>query len=78
MIKKRIKELSYPTWSIGVTARPDELKRTHGVDAKYWDAWPADSESAARDVEAYFLAKGMRGCINGKSVFGRKAYVYIF
>ena len=77
-IRGRIKEPSYPAWSIGVTTRPEERKRMHGVEAKYWDAWPADSAGDAREVEMYFLAKGMRSCINGGCAPGRKAYVYIF
>ena len=65
---------SYSVWTIGVTDDPDRRKREHGVPG-LWHQWDADTQTAARNVEAYFLAKGMEGGGGGP---GRADYVYIF
>ncbi len=64
----------YPIWTIGVTDAPGRRKSEHG-DPRSWHQWDADTETAARKVEKYFLDKGMRG---GGGGTGRAAYVYIF
>ena len=67
----------YSIWTIGVTDNPSRRKEEHGKDhnVKYWMQWEADSETAARNVEEYFIAKGMKGGEGGK---GSADYVYIF
>lgn len=68
------KNPKYSLWTIGVTDDPARRKEEHG-NPKYWMQWNADSETAARNVEAHFIAKGMKGGTGG----GAKAnYVYIF
>ena len=65
---------SYPAWTIGVTDDPAHRRIEHGNPVT-WYQWDADSEQIARNVEAYFLRKGMKG---GSGGGGRADYVYIF
>jgi len=71
---ERIVGGKYSIWTIGVTDDPNRRKGEHG-NPKYWHQWNADTEQAARNVESYFLAKGMKG---GGGGAGRADYVYIF
>ena len=64
----------YSAWTIGVTDDPDRRRREHD-DPEVWYHWDAGSEQVARDVEAYFLDKGMKGDTGGG---GGADYVYIF
>lgn len=76
-IEKRVstaKTKDYTIWTIGVTDDPGRRKEEHG-NPKYWMQWDADSETEARNVEKYFLDKGMKG---GRFGPGTADYVYIF
>ena len=75
-IKVAIKEKVsvYSVWTIGVTDDPDRRKKEHGNPAR-WYQWNANSEQAARNVEAYFIDEGMKGATGGG---GGADYVYIF
>ena len=76
-IEKRVnstEKKDYSIWTIGVTDDPTRRKAEHG-SPKYWMQWNADSETAARNVEKYFLGKGMKGGTGGS---GKADYVYIF
>ena len=77
-IKARIESsllgLPYSSWTIGVTDDPAKRKQDHSNPVG-WRLWDADTERAARNVEAYFIAKGMKGGTGGA---GRADYVYIF
>ena len=64
----------YSLWTIGVTDNPSTRKSQHD-NPKYWMQWNADSEQDAREIEAYFVKKGMKGGTGGK---GGADYVYIF
>ena len=64
----------YSVWTIGVTDNPARRKAEHG-NPSVWHNWDADTETAARNVEKYFLDKGMKG---GGGGAGRADYVYIF
>ncbi len=64
----------YSIWTIGVTDNPTRRKGEHG-NPSAWRHWNADTEQIARDVEAYFTAKGMKGDTGGR---GDADYVYIF
>jgi len=68
------KEKNYSIWTIGITADPERRKNEHD-NPKYWMQWEADSEAIARNVEKYFLDKGMRGDTGGGE---HPTYVYIF
>lgn len=65
---------NYSIWTIGVTDDPARRKTEHG-NPQHWHQWNADTEIAARNVEKYFLDKGMKGAPGGA---GRADYVYIF
>ena len=65
---------NYLVWTIGVTDNPVRRKIEHSIP-KQWHQWHADTETAARNVEKYFLAMGMKGGSGGP---GRADYVYIF
>lgn len=65
---------TYSLWTIGVTDDPDRRRGEHG-NPSVWHQWDADTETAARNVEKYFLDKGMKGAPGGA---GRADYVYIF
>ena len=64
----------YSIWTIGVTDDPNRCKGEYGNPSS-WHHWDADSEQIARDVEAYYLDKGMKGDTGGG---GRADYVYIW
>lgn len=66
--------VSPSNWTIGVTDDPVHRKAEHG-NPSGWRHWDADTETAARNVESYFIAKGMKGGTGGG---GRADYVYIF
>ena len=75
-IKAAIEKIvtAYSIWTIGVTDDPVRRKSEHG-NPQHWHQWDADTETAARNVEKYFLDKGMKGAPGGA---GRADYVYIF
>jgi len=55
---------TYPFWTIGITDNPDCCK-SENSNPKHWLQWRADDETIARDVEKYFLDKGMKGAFGG-------------
>jgi len=65
---------TYSYWTIGVTEDPERRKQEHGNPTP-WHHWDAVLESSARNIEKYFLAKGMKGDVGGGN---RPHYVYIF
>ncbi len=71
-IESKVKRY-YVMWAIGVTDNPNRRRGEHGNPA-VWYHWDADTEQIARDVEAYFVAKGMKGDTEGG---GSADYVYI-
>jgi len=75
-IKKDIEDIvkTYSDWTIGVTDTPADRRRKHGHPSP-WYQWNADTEQAARNVEAHFIEKGMKGGTGGQ---GKADYVYIF
>ena len=77
-IEKKRSNSQYSSWTIGVTDDPATRKSQHeskGKDVSSWKHWKTDSEQIGRDVERYFLAKGMQGDDGGG---GNAGYVYIF
>ena len=68
---KRKHSEDYP-WA--PTDDPDKRKKEHG-NPKHWHQWDADTEKEARNVESYFIDKGMKGGTGG---LGSADYVYIF
>jgi len=77
VIKAEIENIvggKYSIWTIGVTDDPNRRRGEHG-NPKHWHQWNADTQQAARNVESYFLAKGMKG---GGGGGGGADYVYIF
>ena len=75
-IKEAIEKIvsNYKVWTIGITDNPDRRKKEHG-NPKHWHQWRADTEAIARNVEKYFIAKGMKGAGGGGDT---PNYVYIF
>jgi hypothetical protein len=68
------KATHYSAWTIGITNDPQRRRGEHG-NPKIWYHWKADSERIARNVEEYFIKKGMKGATGGGE---RSIYVYIF
>jgi len=64
----------YPVWTIGVTDNPTRRRPEHG-NPSVWHDWNANTEMTARNVEKYFLDKGMNGSGGGG---GGTDNVYIF
>ena len=75
-IEKIIKSSNtkYSSWTIGITDDPERRKREHN-NPETWMQWRADTETIARNVEKYFLEKGMKGDTGGGK---NPNYVYIF
>ena len=74
----RAKKVDYAIWTVGVTDNPDTRKNQHdsdGKEIKHWMNWSTNSEKDGRDIEEYFLDKGMKGDTGGG---GSARYVYIF
>jgi hypothetical protein len=71
---ERVLGVNYTIWTIGVTDDTVRRRREHSNPSTWLD-WNADTETAARNVEAYFIAKRMKG---GPGGGGRANYVYIF
>jgi hypothetical protein len=72
------KVITYSLWTIGITDDPERRKKEHeneGKSVAHWSHWKADTEDIARDVEAYFIGKGMKGGTGGT---GHGEYVYVF
>jgi len=65
---------SYGLWTIGITDNAERRRAEHS-NPGLWKHWRADSETIARSVERYFLAKGMKGDTGGGL---SPNYVYIF
>jgi hypothetical protein len=64
----------YPGWTIGLTDDPERSRAEHSNPATWYD-WDTFIEPAAKNVEKYFLAKGMQSApTSGKY----PTYVYIF
>jgi hypothetical protein len=70
----KIETKVYSEWTIGVTAHPDQRKEEER-NPRRWGCWEADSEVIARNVEKYFLDKGMKGETGGGE---ESRHVYIF
>lgn len=68
------KTKKHSLWTIGITNDPDRRKIEHG-NPKYWMQWKADTETSARNVEKYFLDRGMKGGGGGGE---NPRHVYIF
>ena len=64
---------NYTKWQIGVTGEPLNRKAQLG-NPLTWLHWKADSEQEARNVERFFLDKGLRGT---GATTGSGVYVYI-
>ena len=78
-IEKKRGRTSYGVWTIGITNDPKRRKKEHendGEDVTYWKDWLADSLKIAREVESYFLEKGMKGGTGGP--VETPTYVYVF
>jgi len=74
----RSKTEDYSTWTMGITNTPKIRKDQHdneGKDVKHWKDWSTDNEKDGKDIEEYFLDKGMKGDAGGR---GSASYVYIF
>lgn len=74
----RSKKADYTIWTIGITDKPKIRKDQHengGKEIKHWKDWSTNSEKDGRDIEEYFLDKGMKGDTGGGGLAG---YVYIF
>ncbi|MCJ7506152.1 hypothetical protein MUP05_06765 [Candidatus Bathyarchaeota archaeon] len=72
------KTKQYAIWTIGITDDPERRRAEHNSandDTTFWVHWKADTETIARNVEKYFLDKGMKGSTGGGE---RPVYVYIF
>ena len=77
-IIQAIEGRTYHLWYIGITDDLERRKAEHdsaGDSTKYWQSWKADTETIARNVEKYFLDKGMKGGTGGGE---HPTYVYIF
>ena len=71
----------YSEFYVGITNNIESrLFGSHKVpkDNHWWIYSPADTEEIARDVERYYLEKGMRGGPGGGTGNGDAKYVYCY
>lgn len=66
--------VDFKNWTIGVTDDP-ETQFFENNQPKEWVCWKSDSEISARNVEKYFIDKGMKSSKGGS---GTARNVYIF
>jgi hypothetical protein len=64
----------YHKFQVGVTDKPPRRKYTHGKTPE-WEKYNPSTENVARELEQYFLKKGMKGGTGGR---GSAKYLYIF
>ena len=64
----------YEYWTIGITENPKKRKTAHRRPEK-WERWKANTAQVAREIEKYFIDKGMKG---GKGGGKNPIYVYVF
>lgn len=63
-------------WAIGTTDNLDIRRERHGRPT-IWHYWIPDTEQTAKNVEAYFKDKGMKGYTGEDESAGKATYVYI-
>ncbi len=73
-IVKSLTDGLYSKWRIGRVNDPEEAKIQHG-NPDSWRDWNATSVDDAKEVESYFIDKGMRSEGAG---YGGADFVYIF
>jgi hypothetical protein len=70
---------NYPAWYCGIATNPEQrLFNDHNVN-KNADAWiyrDCETDTAARNAENYFLAKGCKGDSGGGDASTRFVYAY--
>lgn len=79
-IERKRGSTSYSIWTIGITNDPARRRKEHDAEGKNtsaWSHWEADSESIARNVEQYFILKGMKGGTGGGGGPSPR-WVYVF
>lgn len=76
------REKKYPSWSIGITHSPQEIKVRHeedGINTDEWEHWQANSLKDAMEIETYFLHwLEMKGCPSDELNPHKMIYVYIY
>ncbi len=83
-INEHLKKSSRPFYSdfyVGITEDVKKrLFRDHQVNEKtdWWIYCHADTEDIARDVESYYLEKGMSGGNGGGKGKGETKYIYCY
>ena len=64
----------YLVWTIGIAEQQVKRRKEH-ENHSVWHQWEAESEKTAREVEKYFIDKGMKGGTVGGD---HPNWVYIF
>lgn len=80
-ISSKISGTKFSIWRIGITEngakRKTEWRDKEKQNVDHWSCWQADSATDAKDIEAHFIAKGMKGGTGG-DLSGATRYVYVF
>jgi hypothetical protein len=50
---------NYSNWTIGITADIERQRQEHN-NPQYWHSWNAITKISAKNIEKYFLDKGMK------------------
>lgn len=81
-IDAKVANTKYSVWRIGLAHDLAERKAywrdTEKENVSRWSDWTADSRSDARDIEAHFIEKGMKGGTAGNLDAHKTVYVYMF
>lgn len=75
-IEKVLGNRRIDVWTIGTTANLDLRRERHGRPT-IWHYWKPDTEQTAKNVEAHFKAKGMKGYTGQDESAGKATFVYI-
>jgi hypothetical protein len=80
-ISTKVGALPYSIWRIGLThdwAKRKKEWKDDGKTVDSWSCWEADSLDDAQNLEAYFIALGMKGGTGGNLSSRQTVYVYVF
>lgn len=73
-IEKIVGDRRVNVWTIGVTDNVELRREAHGRPT-IWHYWHAENEKTAKNVEAYFKGKGMKGYSGATGEAAHNVYI---
>lgn len=73
-IEKIVGDRRINVWTVGVTDNVDLRREAHGRPT-IWHYWHAENEKVAKNVEAHFKSKGMKGYTGSTGENAHNVYI---